>query len=78
MIYITENDPMIAPALEEGLRKDEHFMRLPATLERYIEVARMGGNTQQARQIYLKQADRVDIPRYSPTLLCGGWMLPCG
>ena len=56
-----ENDPMISPALEEGLHKDKHFMRSPEMLECYIEVAQMGGNTQLAHQIYLKQANRTDL-----------------
>ena len=34
----------------------------------------MGGNTQQACQIYLEQADRPNLPRYSPTPPRGGWV----
>ena len=65
--YLAENDPLIAPALEEGLHKDEAFMRSPEALERYIEVARMGGNTQMARQIHLQQVDYSNPPRYNPS-----------
>jgi hypothetical protein len=67
IIYLSENDPLVAPALEEGLRKNEAFMHTPQALERYIEVARIGTNTQMARQVHLQQAGCPDPPAYAPS-----------
>ena len=64
---------MITPTLEEGLHKDEAFMRSPGALERYIKVAQMGSNTQMACQIHLQQASYPDLPRYSPSPLPHGF-----
>ena len=33
IVYLAENDPLVAPALEEGLRKNEAFMHTPEVLE---------------------------------------------
>ena len=54
IVYLTENDLLVAPALKEGLRKNEAFMHTPAALKCYIKVARIGSNTHMARQIHLQ------------------------
>ena len=53
IIYLAENDLLVAPALGEGLHKNEVFMHTPEVLERYIEVATISSNTQMARQVHL-------------------------
>ena len=64
IIYLAENDPLMAPALEEGLRKNEAFMHTPAALECYIEVARIGASVkvQSSRQLHHEH----EPPQYSP------------